>query len=367
MKVRASVVIILMASLLLPVGLFATGQGDAKKPAAAGTPATVLSLWSWRSEDKGFWDNVITPELKKRGMNIELNFRHINGTEYNGVLDASLQAGEGPDIITLRRGAGMQKYADAGILIQLDGTIDDLKSFGAGSLRAASSIASGRVYGVPFAIQPLFIFYNTDIFSKYGISVPKTWDELLKAAQTLKQNGVAPFFVCGKEGWSLSFWHYVIGASALSPDWLDGVVAGKNKFTDPQFVQALNMLAALVPYFQANYMGSGYEDMRMGFAQGAGAMMMDGVWSAKYLTQSLNPNLKFSVFPCPPLTASGKPGVFTYVDGSYGGNVKTKYPDKVIAFLKFAATKDFGQMFSTFTGEITAVPGVSLAMSDKPI
>jgi raffinose/stachyose/melibiose transport system substrate-binding protein len=127
------------------------------------------------------------------------------------------------------------------------------------------------------------------------------------------------------------------------------------------------MLAALVPYFQANYMGSGYEDMRMGFAQGAGAMMMDGVWSAKYLTQSLNPNLKFSVFPCPPLTASGKPGVFTYVDGSYGGNVKTKYPDKVIAFLKFAATKDFGQMFSTFTGEITAVPGVSLAMSDKPI
>lgn len=333
--------------------------------ASAQSDSVTLTIWGWRSEDLGFWSGVVQPALQKYHPNIKLEYRHYPGTEYDSILAAAMQAGTGPDIITLRRTAHMQMYADAGHLVPLDGKVAGLDDFVAG-LEIVTSRTDGRIYGVPFAIQPLFIYYNKDIFNKYNISIPKTWGELLQIAQRLSSEGVVPFMVPGLEGWALSFWHYVTAASEIDGDWVAGAAAGENRFTDEEFVDALTRLVTLVPYFQRHYMGTGYEDMRMGFATGMCAMVMDGVWSAKHYKQQLNPNLNFGLFPAPPDTAGQNPGVFVYADGSYAINAKSNHIDEALKFLAFTTTPEFGRLFVEFTGEITAVPGVQVE-GDTPL
>ena len=43
----------------------------------------------------------------------------------------------------------------------------------------------GKLVGLPQDSGPMAMFYNKTLFDKYGIAVPKTWDEYVAAAQKL--------------------------------------------------------------------------------------------------------------------------------------------------------------------------------------
>jgi multiple sugar transport system substrate-binding protein len=49
-----------------------------------------------------------------------------------------------------------------------------------------SSFGDG-VYGIPTDIGPMALYYRTDLFKKFGITPPTTWDEFAAAAQKLHQ------------------------------------------------------------------------------------------------------------------------------------------------------------------------------------
>jgi len=51
----------------------------------------------------------------------------------------------------------------------------------------ASSDASGNIIGMPFRGHPLILFYRKDIFKALNLSVPKTWQDVIKTATTIQQ------------------------------------------------------------------------------------------------------------------------------------------------------------------------------------
>ncbi len=57
------------------------------------------------------------------------------------------------------------------------------------------------------------MIYNKEIFAKYGIEVPKTWDELIAACDKLKAAGVAPFYATLKDNWTIGqgWYDYAVG------------------------------------------------------------------------------------------------------------------------------------------------------------
>ncbi|MFD4948341.1 ABC transporter substrate-binding protein [Streptomyces sp. NPDC058409] len=44
---------------------------------------------------------------------------------------------------------------------------------------------AGKTYGIPVDTGPMAMYYRKDVFKKYGIAVPTTWDEYAKAAEKL--------------------------------------------------------------------------------------------------------------------------------------------------------------------------------------
>ncbi|MNV39558.1 Bacterial extracellular solute-binding protein [compost metagenome] len=77
--------------------------------------------------------------------------------------------------------------------------------------------------------------------------------------------------------------------------------------------------------------------------------------------ESQNPDLHFDVFPVPPQSAGGSPTVTTYVDGSFGVNANSKHKEEAKKFLEFAASQEFGNLFSNEMKRVSPVPGVSVS------
>lgn len=324
---------------------------------SAATPV-VVDVWGWRAEDMGFWEGPVQKAMDKIYPNIKVKYTHYQGTEYDSILSVAMQGGSGPDVMLLRRGAPLQKYAEAGALVALDDKVPELRAF-TSTAQQVQYTGDGKVYGVPFAIQTLQVFYNKSIFKKFGLEIPKSWSEFISVCTKLKANGVTPIGVPGKEGWALSFVHYAIGASYLK-EWTPKALKGEASLTSPQFVGVLDKMLSLRTFFQNNYSGFGYEDMRMMFATEQVAMVIDGIWSAKVFATS-NPKLDMGIFLIPAETATADKGMFLYLDGSYGVNAKAKNMEAALALIRFTATKEFGQLFTDFTGECSAVPGVRVA------
>lgn len=68
-------------------------------------------------------------------------------------------------------------------------------------------VFNGGVYAVPQASGPMGMFYRKDLFDKWGIAPPKTWDEYAKAAATIRKKSPGSYictFPAGNSAWFTS-------------------------------------------------------------------------------------------------------------------------------------------------------------------
>ena len=208
--------------ILFPVhaAVFAGGQDE-----EAGTGK--VTLWGWRTQDRPVWD-AVSERLSSKGVSIE--YQAFAPTEYDAKLQVSLQGGAASDVFLTRRlpGDRTQSLIDNNYIIPLDEDVD----FGNFSDSTINSISSGgNIYGVPFAIQVVGIFYNKDIFAQYGLNEPRTWSELVGIAETLDAQGVTPFFMSGKDAWTLAMQNAMSGVSIPGEAWIKQVLEGKTHST----------------------------------------------------------------------------------------------------------------------------------------
>ncbi len=347
---------------MLAAGLVTFAGGSKEKAKSGGGAKVTVTIWGWRTQDKPVWEKV-QAALQAKGENIVINYNAIKATEYDSKVALSLQGGTGPDIFLTRRlpGQRTQSLIDAGYIQNLDGIVD----FSHFTDTTLSFIRTeGKTWGVPFANQIVGIFYNKDIFDKYGLKEPKSWDQLLSICKTLKSNGVTPFMIPGKSAWALAMQHAMTGVSILGEEWIGELIAGKKTFTDPAFVDLNRRLNDLKVYYQKDFMANDTTDMSAGFAMGQAAMVFYGIWGGTRWKE-LNPDFHYGYFPVPPKTTKDKAYVYVYMDGSYGLNKAAKEKDAAIKVLKFTATPEYGKIFSETTGEMTAIKDVELPKDNK--
>lgn len=66
-------------------------------------------------------------------------------------------------------------------------------------------IKKDHLNAVPIAMNAETVYINQDIYDRYGLDTPKTWDDFFNAAEVMKQDGIYPI-----SGASKSIWLYLI-------------------------------------------------------------------------------------------------------------------------------------------------------------
>ena len=158
-----------------------------------------LSFWTPGGSDvycQGF--GTIAANYMAENPNIVLTETQCNptGENYTEVLLANIAAGSPPDATIVWNSP--VSYAVRGALVPLDESMSVSKysqvdAWPEGVL--ASCIYDGKVYGLPVAAGTYGLFYNEEMFEKFGFSskrddFPKTWDELRRLSKEFtKWNG----------------------------------------------------------------------------------------------------------------------------------------------------------------------------------
>lgn len=296
-------------------------QAQTEKEVDAGIKLTVTS---WRTDDLAAW-NRINAEFSKDYPNIIVSFEPVTATEYDSVLMASLQSGRAADIIFLRTyGVGRQIF-DAGYVIPL--TVDDIPNL---SLLPDSAInpwrtEKGVVYGIPGSSCYGGFFYNKVIFEKYGLSEPKTYDELLRVCKTLQSNGVTPFAFGIKDSWMVAEYlsGNVLPAATVSSAWHRKLMNKEVTYMDPAYIKHFEMIKELAQYFPKGHEGIGYSDMQQLFLSERAAIYPVGTWELNFL-ETTNPDLKLGWFFMPPLKEGTQISANFNMIMGYGINSKTE-------------------------------------------
>ncbi|MDA5109575.1 extracellular solute-binding protein [Brevibacillus thermoruber] len=345
-----------------------SGGGETAKPSGeqggsqggqGGSGQVTLTMNSWRVEDTEGYKKIIQA-FEAENPGIKIDFKPLKATEYDTILNTALQSDSGPDILQLRPYAPGVSLAEAGHLEPLD-NLPGIREFPQDVLAAATG-KDGKVYGVPLSLNSTQIYYNKKIFDQYGLKEPKSWDELIATAKTLKEKGVVPFAFGAKEGWLLSLSHGVIAPGTYNGNaFVDKLLKGESTFTSPEFVKSLQRMQELAPYFPENFVGLELNDIRTMFFTEKAAMFINGSFELEGL-KKMNPDLPIDFFPMP--TDDGSTVLTTWVDGSYAVNAKSKHKQEALKFLAFMTTKKFGELFAGEFKRISAVPGVS---TDDPL
>lgn len=143
-----------------------------------------LQFASWGSDSELQILKPILDDFEAKNPDIKVDFMHIPQNYFQKIhlLFASDTA---PDVIFINN-QYLPVYANAGVLENFDEQDFELHKF---YQKAINSMKwQDKIYAVPRDISDLVIFYNKDLFKKYGVKYPDdnwTFDDFLKTAQKL--------------------------------------------------------------------------------------------------------------------------------------------------------------------------------------
>ncbi|MEV7996825.1 ABC transporter substrate-binding protein [Streptomyces sp. NPDC086077] len=219
-------------------GPVAAGGGD---KALSGQTVTVAGVWSG-SEQENF-QKVLDAFTEKTGAKTQFV---STGDNVSTVVGSKIEGGNAPDLVMVPQVGVLQQFAKEGWLKPLSKTAQTSVGANYADVWQTYGSVDGTLYGLYFkAAHKSTVWYSPDALAQAGVEPPKTYEEMLKAGQTVSDSGLAAFSVAGQDGWTLTDWFENIYLSQAGPEKYDALAAHELKWTDASVVEALTTLGKL--------------------------------------------------------------------------------------------------------------------------
>jgi len=296
---------------------------------------------------------------------IECEFEPIpEQNKYDTVLKTKVATGDVPDIFVLWPGERTERYVDIGACMDLTDKpymqkIED---------RAKEDSAyKGKVWSLPLCGLYQGVFYNKEIFARYDLEVPTTWQEFLNVCRILLENGEEPIVIAGGElGAPYNFLRPAMSTTVYPqyPDFDEKLREGAARFTDPVIIDTMEKFQYLVDqkYISPASHNRSLAAVQMAFANGTGAMYLKGSWELPNLL-ALNPELKLGYFPLPVADAEKDLYATCYTEYGIAVNKNTVCPEACDLYLEYLLREDVYQKFINAHCGLSTVKGIEGAGS----
>jgi multiple sugar transport system substrate-binding protein len=256
------------------------------------------------------WVDEMKKEFNAIHPNVNLTLEIPNLDQYRDSLTTQAQGGNPPDVAQVAT-SWMPALADAGVLEPWDtaGYSADLLGQMDPTLRDGAKY-NGQLYGLSYGASARAVFYNSDEYTKAGISAPPTtWDEFLSDMQKIKSTGAAqvPFVYEGKGQEAMAAWfpyvYFSYGGSFTDS-------SGKLAIDKNICVQALTVYDTMNKdgLFEPNVTASDINVQQKDLTSGTASTTITGPWGIGWYTADKSTQ-KYSSYAIPKGTTQATVGV----------------------------------------------------------
>ena len=163
----------------------AAGGGDSSGGGDEVTTIKLVAAEYSKDNTKAFWDAFAKTYKEKTGYTLEVQV--VSWDTIDQQSSTMIQNNQAPDILNLNAYAS---FAKDGLLYDSDAVLPDTVKSDILETFVKYGTYDGKFYGFPDLSSARALFYNTDLFSKAGITAPpKTWDELAADAKKVAALG----------------------------------------------------------------------------------------------------------------------------------------------------------------------------------
>lgn len=175
--------------------------------------------------------------------------------------------------------------------------------------------AGGYLGELPIGLTATHVLYvNTALLESLGLSMPETYEDLKAMVPTLRAAGKDVILMGAQDDWVVqsTLFSMIVGR-LVGDEGMDEILAGRARFTDEPFVNALRFYASLFDdgVLSRRIFQTAYNEVNPLFASGQAPFMVDGDWKvANFLTDPTTgealipperqPNFVMTVFPAIP-------------------------------------------------------------------
>lgn len=274
---------------------------------------------------------------------IKVVWEGVQDEVFKTKINSVLRSPNAPDVFFSWEGGRAKYMIDSGYAAPLD---EYYTKYGWDKTipKAGQNLATidGHKYFVPTMMSAAIVWYRPDVFEKYGIAVPKNWDELMAAAKTLKDNGVAPFMLANQLRWPAQFmWSaYLVNKNGV--DAYNDLVARKIAWTDPRVVEAFAEMKRLMDegYFEPGANGLDVTPAVVPFSKGEVAMWYQGSFMiSRFTDEAGNPKFPLDYFALPQI-GDVPPTMSVFAESTLMMNANSEHKDEAAEFLDFVVSKE---------------------------
>lgn len=190
---------------------------------------------------RGYTKLLTTFQQQHPGLSI--SYTSIPSERFVALFSAAAASGEQIDALLLN-GQDVRRYALAGSIIPLDTLVSYRDRFQASSLTPYT--VKGRLVALPTGPVGGFpIGANMALLERINKPYPTTYAELKQVGAALQKQGVAAFTHPGKNIYLWPVWFFTTFAQTTGNKSIQrtfDILGGKGKFTDPDVVEALDLI-----------------------------------------------------------------------------------------------------------------------------
>jgi hypothetical protein len=223
----------------------AGGAGGTKTADAAANVSgslSVVGIWTG-DEQKSF--QAVLDGFTKKYPNVTVKYNPA-GDNVPTVLGTAVEGGHPPDIAAIGQPGVVKQFQEKNALKPLDFAKADISANYTPDFMKLGT-TGGKLYSIVFkAANKSTVWYNVNAFKNAGVSAPKTFDEFVTNAKTLKASGTPAYSIGGGDGWTLTDLFENIYLRQAGPDKYDQLATHAIKWTDPSVKTALTSMAQIV-------------------------------------------------------------------------------------------------------------------------
>jgi raffinose/stachyose/melibiose transport system substrate-binding protein len=257
-------------------------------------PSRQFKIWWYEPEDSAMaksW-NWALDELERLHPDVEILFELKAFEQIMETANMVLNSDDVPDIIQTNKGnATLGVLVKNGLLLSLEdiaqqkGWLDIVgPSFQTTCRYDENGLMGdeGELWAITTYGEFVMIYYNKDMFARYGLSVPETFEEFEAVCEAFVNEGIIPITAGGADKWPVTQNFYELALYKADRKFISDYQFLKDdiNFLGPEFSYAANKLKEQVDkgFYDPGVSGITYEDSNFAFFTQLCPMILTGSW-----------------------------------------------------------------------------------------